>query len=303
MKHELRPIVVFGSEGQVGQELMGRTAPPGYALVRLPRSHVDITDGAAVRAALRQYRSAVLVNCAAYTAVDRAESEPEGAFATNEEGARHIATAASELNLPLIHLSTDYVFDGGKTTPYVEDDAVVPGNVYGRSKAAGERAIREALDRHLILRTAWVYAAHSHNFLRTMLKLARERDNIRVVADQHGTPTAAADIAQAILEIVPKLDNSEAGWGTFHLTNAGRTTWHAFAKAIFAILEQRGYPVPNLEAIATADHPTPARRPLMSVLDCSKIERTYAIRRPQWELSLMETLDILLGIEKEKGRL
>jgi dTDP-4-dehydrorhamnose reductase len=301
MKHDLRLVVVFGSEGQIGQELMGRTAPSGYALVGLPRPRVDITNEEAVRGAVRQYRPAVLINCAAYTAVDRAESEPEAAFAINAGGARHIAAAARELNATLVHLSTDYVFDGGKPSPYVEDDPVAPGNVYGRSKEAGERAVRDVLDRHLILRTAWVYAAHSHNFLRTMLKLARERDSIHVVADQHGTPTAAADIAQAILAIVPRLDNSEATCGTFHLTNSGRTTWYAFALAIFTILQQRGYRVPSIEAIASADYPTPARRPPMSVLDCSKIERTYGVRLPPWELSLRETLDVLLGIEKKKG--
>jgi dTDP-4-dehydrorhamnose reductase len=296
-----RKVLVFGANGQVGHELTRGQAPAGVQVIGLTRSEADITDGAAVRRAVLRHAPDVIVNAAAYTAVDKAESEPDRAFAANETGPRHLASAAQEKGVLLVHLSTDYVFDGRKAEPYVEDDAIAPTSVYGRSKAAGEQAVRAICARHLILRTAWVYAAHGHNFLRTMLRLARERDVVRVVADQHGTPTAAADIAQAIFALLPKLGAPDAAFGTFHLTNCGRTTWHGFAEAIFAELKERGLPAPRLEAITTADYPTPAQRPAMSVLDGSKLERAYGLRLRPWQAALRETMDALLAAEMERS--
>ena len=224
---------MFGAGGQVGRELIQRSPPAGIILHGLTHAEVDIADRVAVEAAVRRHRPNIIVNAAAYTAVDKAETERDRAFAVNETGPRNLASAASDSGAVLVHLSTDYVFDGGKTDPYVEDDRVAPTSIYGQSKEAGERAVRGATPRHLILRTAWVYAAHGANFLKTMLRLAREREVIRVVADQQGTPTSAADLADAILAVLPRLQEN-AAFGTFHLTNAGRTTWHGFAEAIFA---------------------------------------------------------------------
>src|SRR5258707_7850950 len=235
-----RTILVFGAGGQVGQALMQRPAPAGFAVVGLTHADGDITDRATIDDAVRRHRPYAIINAAAYTAVDKAEAETDRAFAVNEAGARHLASAAQDAGAALVHFSTDYVFDGCKAEAYVEDDPVAPVSAYGRSKEAGERAVRTATARHIILRTAWVYAAHGHNFLRTMLRLARERDLVRVVADQHGTPTAAADIAQATFAILAKLDDANARFGTFHLTNSDRTTWHGFAEAIFAQLARRG---------------------------------------------------------------
>ena len=301
MTERARTVLVFGAGGQVGRELTQRPAPPGFTMVGLGHADADIADRGAVARAVRQHRPDVIINAAAYTAVDKAESEPDRAFAVNEAGARHLADAAQEAGAALVHFSTDYVFDGRKATPYAEDDPVAPASVYGRSKEAGERAVRETTPRHVIVRTAWVYAAHGHNFLRTMLRLARERDLVRVVADQHGTPTAASDLAEATFAILAKLQDEDARFGTFHLTNSGRTTWHGFAEAIFAGLARRGGRAPRLDAIATADYPTPARRPAMSVLDCAKIERVFGIRLRPWEEALNDTMETLLAAEMERG--
>jgi dTDP-4-dehydrorhamnose reductase len=301
MNAPARTVLVFGAGGQVGRELTQRPVPAGLTVVGLGHAEADIADRDAVARAVRQHRPDVVINAAAYTAVDKAESEPERAFAVNEAGPRHLAAAAKEAGALLVHYSTDYVFDGRKAIPYVEADPIAPTSVYGRSKAAGEHAIRETAPRHVILRTAWVYAAHGHNFLRTMLRLARERDVVRVVADQHGTPTSAADIADATLAILAKPRDTDVGFGTFHLTNSGRTTWHGFAETIFARLARRGGRVPRLEAIATADYPTPARRPAMSVLDGGKIERAYGIRLRPWQAALDDTIETLLAAELERG--
>jgi dTDP-4-dehydrorhamnose reductase len=297
----VNPILVFGAGGQVGRELMRAAVPRGLALLGLHQAEADISDREAVLRAVRQHRPAIIINAAAYTAVDKAESDSARAFAVNEVGPRNLAMAANEIGAILVHFSTDYVFDGIKTTAYHEDDPVGPIGIYARSKEAGERAVRESTPRHLILRTAWVYAAHGHNFLRTMLRLAGERDVVRVVADQHGTPTAAADLAKAVLALLPKLALADASFGTFHLTNAGRTTWHGFAQAIFARLAHRGCRTPRVEAIMTVDYPTPARRPEMAVLDCGKIARVYAIHLRAWEEALGETFEQLMAAELQRG--
>jgi dTDP-4-dehydrorhamnose reductase len=233
--------------------------------------------------------------------VDKAETDADLAFAVNEAGPRNLAAAANDVGTVIVHLSTDYVFDGRKTTPYAEDDPVAPISTYGRSKEAGERALREATDRHVILRTSWVYAAHGANFLRTMVRLASERDVIGVVSDQHGTPTSAADLADAILAMLPRLQNKNTAFGTFHLTNAGQTTWHGFAQAIFAGLSQHRSRVPQLRAITTADYPTPAARPAMSVLDCGKIGSAYGIRLRPWQDAVSKTLNALVERETHRG--
>jgi dTDP-4-dehydrorhamnose reductase len=294
MTTAIRTLLVLGAGGQVGRELSRLPIPRGWRIVGLGHRDLDIVDASAVAQAIHQYRPAVVANTAAYTAVDKAESERDYAYATNSDGPRHIAAATAEISAAIIHISTDYVFDGGKKTPYTECDPVAPINVYGASKEAGERAVRAANPRHVVLRTAWVYADHGKNFLRTMVRLAAERSLVRVVADQHGTPTAAVDIARAILSIATSIDEA-AAFGTYHLTNSGRTTWHGFAAHIFADLQRRGIRAPTLEAIMSKDYPTLARRPLMSVLDCRKLAANFGIKLRPWNESVDETLQALLN--------
>jgi len=279
-------LLVFGAGGQVGTELGRAKLPPGMTLAAFDQADLDITDPAVIRAAIHRERPDLVVNAAAYTAVDRAESEAEAAFAVNAQAPGDIAAACAEAGIRLVHISTDYVYDGAKPGPYVEGDPINPLGVYGRSKAAGDAAVAAALAEHVILRTAWVYSAHGGNFVKTMLRLASERPSLRVVADQHGSPTAAADIAAAIITIAARIGAGEGRWGVFHFTGAGATTWHGFAEAIVGLA---GKNVP-VAAIATADYPTPARRPANSVLDCAKIAGAYGIAARPWREALAEVV-------------
>jgi len=292
-------LLVLGAGGQVGRELCRLDWPAGYRLAAFDRDRVDITERQPVFAAVARERPDIVVNAAAYTAVDRAESEPEQAWAGNCTGPANLAAACSEAGIPLVHISTDYVFDGGKAGPYREDDPVSPLGVYGASKEAGDRAVREAQGRHVILRTAWVYSAHGHNFVKTMLRLAVDRPVLRVVADQQGSPTGAADIAAAIATVVQRIADGNTSWGTYHFTGAGAVTWHGFAEAIFELAAQwnanwRGAP-PRVDAITTADYPTPARRPANSVLDCTRIGEAFGIVPRPWRAALAEVIAELYG--------
>ena len=287
-------ILVFGASGQIGREVCRAAWPPGYAILPLDRKAVDITKSAAVSAMLARETPDLVINLAAYTAVDRAESEPEVAWAANCAGAAHIAGACDESATPLVHLSTDYVFDGRKTGPYREEDAVGPLGVYGRSKEAGERAVRAAVARHMILRTAWVFGAYGANFVKTMLRLAAERPVLRVVADQRGCPTAAADIAAALMVIAAHIERGEAKWGTYHFVGAGAASWHSFAQAIFDQAAPQLAACPQVEPITTGQYPTPARRPMNSVLDCRKIEEVFGISSPPWRTALATVIRELL---------
>jgi dTDP-4-dehydrorhamnose reductase len=279
-------ILVFGAGGQIGREVCRAARPSRYAVLPLDRRVIDITKGAAVSAMLAREAPDLAINLAAYTAVDRAESEADAAWAINCAGAAHIAAACAESETPLIHLSTDYVFDGRKTGPYQEGDAVNPLGVYGSSKEAGERAVRAALARHVILRTAWVFGAHGTNFVKTMLRLAAERPLLRVVADQRGCPTAAADIAAALMVIAERIETGEARWGTYHFAGADPVSWHGFAEAILDLAAPQLATRPRVEPITTDQYPTPARRPMNSVLDCRKIEEAFGIRAPPWRVGL-----------------
>ena len=287
-------ILVFGASGQIGREVCRAAWPPRYAILPLDRKAVDITKSAAVSAMLARETPDLVINLAAYTAVDRAESEPEVAWAANCAGAAHIAGACDESATPLVHLSTDYVFDGRKTGPYREEDAVGPLGVYGRSKEAGERAVRAAVARHMILRTAWVFGAYGANFVKTMLRLAAERPVLRVVADQRGCPTAAADIAAALMVIAAHIERGEAKWGTYHFVGAGAASWHSFAQAIFDRAAPQLAACPQVEPITTEQYPTPARRPMNSVLDCRKIEEVFGISSPPWRTALATVIRELL---------
>lgn len=294
-------VLVLGATGQVGTELraLDGRAPDGSPLniVVPPRDRADLTHADAVAAVVVEAGCEAVINAAAYTAVDHAEDDAGAAFAVNRDGPRHIAEACARAGLPLVHLSTDYVFDGTRAGAYREDDAVAPLNVYGASKLAGERAVAATLPRHAILRTSWVFAAHGRNFVRTMLRLGDERDHLRVVADQTGCPTAAADIAAATVSVARRLVDGEdpALWGVFHYTSAEATTWYGFAAAIFAERERlTGRPAPRLEAIATADFPTPARRPVNSVLDGRRLWERHGIPQPDWRRSLAAVMERLV---------
>jgi dTDP-4-dehydrorhamnose reductase len=287
-------VLVFGARGQVGWELARRGEARGFEMEALDRQALDITDPRAVAARVGGSGLALVVNAAAYTAVDRAESEPELAFAVNRAGPAHIALACAKARIPLIHLSTDYIFAGEKRGPYVETDPLSPLGVYGRSKAEGEGKVRAHLREHIILRTSWVYGVHGHNFVKTILRLAREERVIRVVADQLGCPTSAADLAEAILAIAARLDENR--WGTYHYCNEGATTWHAFAEAI--LVEARKHTLllaEHVEPITTAEYPTPARRPANSVLDCSLFTRTFGIQPRAWRESLADMISELFS--------
>ena len=283
-------LLVLGAGGQVGREL-GRLAwPAGYGIAAFDRDGVDLAAREQVFAAVARERPDIVINAAAYTAVDRAESEPDIAWAGNCTGPLNLSAACHDAAIPLIHLSTDYVFDGTKSGPYREDDPVKPLGVYGKSKEAGDQAVRGALAHHVILRTAWVYSVHGHNFVKTMLRLAGERPVLRVVADQIGSPTGARDIAGAIGAIVEQLDAGNRSWGTYHFAGGGAVTWHGFAEAIFELAAPWRGPPPPVEAIATSDYPTPAQRPANSVLDCRRIGEAFGIVPRPWREALAEVI-------------
>jgi dTDP-4-dehydrorhamnose reductase len=298
MNADRTTALVIGCRGQIGRELMEARAPRGVSPIGLGHGCLDVTDRDAVRRVVDRYRPVLIVNAAGYTAVDRAESEPQAAFAVNAEGPAHLAEAAAAAGSALVHLSTDYVFDGAKAGAYREDDAVGPLSVYGASKAAGERAIRERLDRHVIVRTSWIFGTHGTNFVKTMLRIGRERDQLHVVADQRGCPTGAADVADAILGIAHQLlvDCRDSVWGTYHFAGQGSTTWYDFAEAIFERAEPFWGRRPEVVPVGTAGYSTPARRPAASVLDCTRFDRTFALPRRPWSERLdAEVARLLAG--------
>jgi dTDP-4-dehydrorhamnose reductase len=287
-------VLILGSGGQLGTELV-RAAPPAAEPIAYSRYEVDVTDEDALRVAVRSARPHYILNAAAYTAVDRAESEPAIAYAANTFGPRILAEECRALNAWLIHFSTDYVFDGSGTTPWKESDPTGPLNVYGRTKLEGEMAITAAGCRHLIFRTSWVYAAHGNNFLRTMIRLSRERSQLRIVNDQLGAPTSANEIARAVWKALGRI-NGKAGTavepGIYHMTCEGIASWYDFARAIFAKLEGR-IPVPEILPIASAEFPTPAIRPHNSALNCEKLARIFGVRLAPWQNALEEVIDNL----------
>jgi dTDP-4-dehydrorhamnose reductase len=289
-------IAVIGKHGQVARALVEAGTLAGFEVVPLGRPELDLEAPDTVQPALTAADPDVVVNAAAYTAVDQAEREPVKATAVNERGAAIVAAAACALGVPVIHLSTDYVFDGTKATPYVEEDPVAPSNVYGVSKFAGEQAVAAATLDHLILRTAWVYAPYGNNFVRTMLALARTRHEVRVVVDQRGCPTYAPDIAVAIIAMAQNLLNSPSNRqlrGVFHLVGSAETTWADFAGAIFAFLAAKGIPAPVVIPISSGDYPTAARRPANSRLDSGKLLLIHGIALPSWRASIKLCLERL----------
>ena len=282
-------ILVTGRTGQLAISLAEIAAKrPDIELIFLGRPEFDMENTASIGEQIDARRPDLVINAAAYTAVDKAETEPERAFAINRDGAAAAARAAERLGAPFVHISTDYVFDGRKAEPYVEMDETGPLNVYGRSKLEGERAVLDAHPQALILRTSWVFSPFGSNFLKTMLRVGAERPELRVVSDQVGNPTSALDLATAILEILPALQ-SEAG-GLYHLTGEGSTSWHGFADFIFQESARRGGPVPALEAISSADYKTAAVRPANSRLDCTAFARRFGVKLRPWTEAAAETV-------------
>lgn len=301
-----RPILlVTGRDGQVARAIRDVLPTAGWDVVAIGRPEADLERPETVAEAIRQARPAVVVSAAAYTAVDKAEDEPDRAHAVNAVAPGLIAAAAAEVGAPVIHFSTDYVFDGTKRSPYVEADTTAPLGVYGATKLAGEAAVAAANPRHVIVRTAWVASPVGSNFVRTMLRLSAERPALRVVADQVGAPTFAADLAGAVRAIAEQLiapaEHSGERFGVFHLSSEGETSWHGFAEAIVAGAARRGREAVPVEAIATADYPTRARRPAYSKLSSEKIARVYGVRLPHWRASLETCLDVLLGAPQDNG--
>lgn len=291
-------IAVTGKQGQVVSSLVEVAPKVGVDVVPVGRPELDLFIPETVQPALARVRPDVIINAAAYTAVDQAEKEAEIATAINARGAAAVAQAARTLGVPLLHLSTDYVFDGSKPTPYVEEDPVAPANIYGASKLAGEQSVARTSPDHVIVRTAWVYSPYGKNFVRTMLALARSRPEISVVADQLGCPTYARDIAVALVAIARNLldrPQDDQLRGLFHLAGTGETNWAEFAAAIFELLSLLGRPVPALKPITTAEYPTPARRPANSRLDCSKLARIYGVQVPPWQTSLKDCVSRLVA--------
>ena len=286
-------ILVTGAAGQVGSALARLAATQPVRLIALRREQLDLSDPARIQAVCDDLDPAIVVNAAAYTAVDKAEEQSELAFAANSDGPGRLAQWCSKRQRPLVHLSSDYVFSGSSTTPFKEDDPIAPLNVYGRSKALGERNIRESGAPYVIIRTAWVYAADGKNFVRTMLELGRERDEVRVVNDQWGSPTYADDIAQAICVIIRRLLSDAPVSGTFHYAGSGKTTWYHFADFIFDHAERHGQRRPKLTPISTGDFPTPARRPAYSVLDTSLYRSTFGEAPAPWQYSAARALEMI----------
>lgn len=298
-------IVVTGKEGQVSRSVAVNGPAMGLEVVAVGRPELDLTDPAGVFPALAAARPDAIISAAAYTAVDRAETEPDLAYRVNAAGAGAVAAAAARLGVPLLHLSTDYVFDGSKSGPYVESDATRPISVYGASKLEGERRVAEAHADHAIFRTAWIYSPYGANFLKTMLRLGETRERISVVADQRGCPTSAGDIATALLIVAQRMieDGSGTYRGIFHLTAAGQASWAEFAETIFDVAHDGGRSPVDVIPITSAEYPSPVRRPSNSTLSGEKLERTFGIVLPDWRTSTRGVVDSLLKNSHSQPRI
>ncbi|MAM41028.1 MAG: dTDP-4-dehydrorhamnose reductase [Erythrobacter sp.] len=288
-------IAVTGTAGQVVTGLLERGQAAGHEVIAVGRPDLDLADPASIARALEAARPDVIVSAAAYTAVDKAESESDLAFAVNGAGAGAVAQTAKVLDVPVIHISTDYVFDGTLDRPYVETDPTGPTGVYGASKLAGEQAVLAAHDDSAVLRVAWVYSPFGGNFVKTMLRLAPDRDELGVVSDQVGNPTSALAIADGILQVATNMVSTSSPElrGIFHMTALGEASWADFAEAIFAASAARGGPSASVRHIGTADYPTPATRPANSRLDCARIATAHGVTLPDWRASLEEVMDRL----------
>lgn len=288
-------IFLTGSAGQVGQEIEQLGQIQGFEIIGKSRQALDITKETAVSTMLQQTKPNFVVNAAAYTAVEKAESESSLAFAVNREGPRHLAKICANLKIPLIHISTDYVFDGRATTSYQETDTANPINIYGRSKWEGEQTIRQQWDQHIILRTSWVFGRYGQNFLKTMLKLAKTHKTLRIIDDIYGCPTEASDIATTILQIIHQfIANLELPWGTYHYCGNDQTNWYGFAKTIFKVAaEHQKITIPQLDPIEAKDYPSQLERPMNTPLSCQKIQTQLNIAPSSWQEGVQRVIQAL----------
>ena len=286
-------ILITGAQGQVGKELVTAANEQGFTVIAAGRNELDITQTKNVKSYIESQQPNIVINAAAYTAVDKAEAEQEIAYAINRDGAANLATVCKEQNIPLLHISTDYVFDGTKKEAYSESDETSPLGVYGISKWQGEEAIRQHCPQHIILRVAWVFGAQGNNFVKTMLRLAKDRDELNVVADQYGGPSPAKNIAETLITLAKQYKKENTlEWGTYHYCGVDKTNWCDFAKEIFKQAKEKGLINKEMQvnAITTAEYPTPAKRPANSMLDCSKIKKTFGIEMPSWKEALKQVV-------------
>ena len=286
-------VLVIGRQGQLARELARAQWPAGWTVTFTGRPELDLRFPDKAAAAVVAAAADIVVNAAAYTNVEQAESEPELARSINAAGPAAIAAACKTIGAPFVTISTDYVFDGKKQSPYLEDDPVNPISAYGRGKAEGEALVRGALPEHVILRTSWMFSPFGTNFVRTMMRLGGERPALRVVADQRGCPTGAGDLARAIVTVCNAIKSGQGRFGTYHAANAGATTWYDFASAIFQMLAARGERVPEIVPITTAEYPTKAARPANSLLDCARLRDTFAITLRPWREALADCVSEL----------
>ncbi|WP_174274254.1 dTDP-4-dehydrorhamnose reductase [Sphingomonas bacterium] len=293
----MNAILVTGGSGQIGRSLK-RLAPEGFELVMPTRSELDISDPESCAEFVAARDWAAVISSGAYTAVDKAEADVTAAWEANAIGPAALAAATAKAGIPILHVSTDYVFDGSRPGFYRESDPVAPIGVYGASKEGGEQAVRTANPRHIILRTAWVVSPFGNNFVKTMLRLGAERPQLRVVGDQYGCPTSALDIASTLLALLDHATRDAAPpWGTYQFVNAGEASWHALACAVLDRAATHGRPRPEIEAIATSDYPTPARRPANSRLSTAKLEQAFGIAPRAWQAAIDDIVDELVGAQ------
>ena len=288
-------VLITGAKGQVGSEIV-KAAPIECTVIGLGYDQLDVTNESQIKEVLAQHQPDLIINAAAYTAVDKAESEAEKAFAVNERAVEFLAQAAKEADIPLFHISTDYVFDGKAQSPYKETDTVNPTSIYGLSKLAGEQAIARVHEKHIILRTSWVFGAIGNNFVKTMLRLGKERDELSVVSDQYGCPTSASSIANILWLLVAKyIQEKSLPWGIYHFSNSPACTWHEFACEVFeqAVKTATLNKAPLVKAITTADYPTPAQRPAWSVLSSRKVESLLGVNETLWKAELKPVLQLI----------
>ena len=287
-------ILVIGSNGQLGRELVSIGGESGLEMAGLDLPVIDITDRGQIRQALKKYKPEIVINAAAYTDVEKAEDEPKAAFLINSQAPALLAEECGKTGAPLIHISTDFVFDGAKKFPYIESDDARPLSVYGSSKLEGEKKIAERLENYLIFRTSWLYGTHGNNFVKTMLKIASRKESINVVSDQRGSPTCASDLAAALLSASIRIagDAHDIEWGIYHYCGLGITTWEKFAGQIYEVAKDLKIlsKTPAVVPVSASEYPAKAKRPLFSALDCAKIKKNFGIKPLPWRKSLRKTL-------------